>query len=621
MSELTLEQMEAELVRRGALPGKTAPESGLPFEQVEAELRRRGALPEQQQPAQQPQQQPQTPGQRLPAPARYALEAASGATSGMVNLMNFLVPGQPVNDPSPPKGHFTGEGLATDIVSFSGELAATGVGFGGVLRATAKTASVVLSKLPIAERGTMLASLIKQMANARGVTNTSAVTADAGYGVASGVGGAVVGEAAANQFGERARAGGQLAGELLTPALAAGSINAFRGWFNSMEELTTRVAAGEAIEAGVNIDEIREGVRLFYGTLDQSNIHLNGPSVQRLEKSLSGLFNNIKGYPDNGAAMRSIKELQSLGEDVTFSHVWSHMKDLEEVMGSGGEPGRLARKVHEELGSYINTLNLQDLDVPPEVRRQVGVENFGEVWKHAKSFFQREQTHDAISTIMEHARIDAGSGPGGSTPFLAGVQNGLRGLLKDTTGQGKYLTPFQRKVIEEISKDSDYASIVRKLGGIGFNSEDFVRTAMYSGLTGTAAAVGITGSTSVGLAGLAGTGLVLGGHAIGQAFKRRADRMFSANANLQRQVLLAADDPIKITRVYMANTPASRRDPADLATLLLRGTDLGDFAESGLARQSSFVANSVYLSIAAQQMDRKETEAQGNQPYLPGYMR
>lgn len=483
----------------------------------------------------------------------------------------------------PERGAFAGDDAATRIIAGAGELASMAVPSGMFTRG--------LSNL-VSKAATLPPTTFSRVLQELGKTTAKQ---DVGFGLLSGVGG----EAAVEVFGENeiARFGGQV----LTPA--AWTLTAARLINHTKNFLT---------QAAPSIDELKGLKTAFYTMIDESGAKLDTPDIRPFMGKIDKLTAdyNLEGA-GNSRVSGILNNLRRAAEDgeLTFSRLLNDTQKLRQIPydAVGGE-GVIAYNISKELEEPF-------FNWKPRFPAKLKGKTTQEVLSMAKELNRRTSNARILENLLGSTDLAQKAG----AKFIPTLKAKLRTLI-DPDSSSSFRTGVwndrEKALIESALESKNLTGLYRLFENVGFNSEDFLKTMVYSSIIGAS-----TGVLGAGQGMMAAT--ALGTTAFAKAMNSLANRAARRNANLLRGIINAGDNAELITSSYLRHTPKGKHDPRELAGLLVQqrvplgslvskdGKTFKGFAEG----KSPLIQDSILLAIGADrliQKEQREAEQQQN---------
>jgi len=364
--------------------------------------------------------------------------------------------------------------------------------------------------------------------------------------------------------------------------------------------------------------EIKGAGRMLYQQIEDLGIVFNESSTSRLvgslqrvaaEADLSGLRR------DNPVSGQYKVVMNMLAKDGDFTGIQYSMLDKASStfrdianIEQGKDAGRIASKLAEQIDNFLMEVSPKDLayfkgqqtpgtqislpGLAPVVDSGLPSGDVAEVGKtlvNARGLWRRASAASTIEAAIERARVASlGIGRSGAD-YDKELGNSLRQMLLENPNK---FNAGELKKIEAALKGGRVRNVFEVFSQFGIKSNDYVMASMLGMGAGMVARDNISDAAAFGVAAVAGT------KAFSMAMNQVVSSMFRTDVNMMRAAVAAGPSARAQVRNYMANVPASRRDPKKLGTLLVSsGADLSQL--EGLPTQASpFLADAVAFSVA-----------------------
>lgn len=303
----------------------------------------------------------------------------------------------------------------------------------------------------------------------------------------------------------------------------------------------------EISEAVPSIENLKDTSRAVYKEIDNMGVSLKPDAYQKLVTRLSadarkmGLDKDIT--PKSMQALSRFEE--KIGDATSLTELDTLRKIANNAAGSLDKPdAAIAKSMVNTIDDYLDNLHPGSFDAknvdPKEVAKQYRV---------ARDLWGRASRSEMIQEAMDKARLQA-----------SGFENGIRIQFRQILSNkklSKRFTAGEREAMRKVVKGGSGENLARLIGRFAPSegSAHNVLTSM-AGVAGGAAAGGPIGAVIV--------------PGVGFVSRKMAQNMTAKNAEFADQVIRAGRDARKITAAYMKNTPADKRNPEDLAELLMR---------------------------------------------------
>lgn len=503
-------------------------------------------------------------------------EIAAGANRTVAGVLDFLGPDTinavlnltgsdkrvPTLTESIPgiKGGFVEPGLKREVLGAAGEIIPAAVGIGQLLR-TLSQRLPALAAGPAAVAGESTgAGLLRQ-------AGQTTAGADIGFGAVAGAGQELGGAAGEEIAGEPGRQAGELIGGITAP-LAVIPLTAAR----STASRLLRQAAPSA-------DELRNTARGIYNSLDESGVRIPAINFDRLARDITRRLNregaDINLTPETNAVIRRLTA--EMGADKTLTQIDTLRKVAQGAASSiNSNERRLGSIAVNRIDDFLD-------DVGGEV---IGGREAGQAFRSARDLWGRAKKSELLDQAVLNAR-DQASG------FENGLRTQFRQILKRiNTGKERGFTAEETTAIRRVVNGTNAGNIARFLGKFGIL--DGVTSRSLTTLGGAGLAGAVTGSTGVAAA------VPL----IGQVSGALAQRLTLNNSRMANAIVRAGRNGANIARIYSRNTPASQRNPEELAELLLANRVPVETLR--LRNAPSLLADAAVIAAVARANDNKE---------------
>lgn len=527
-----------------------------------------------------------TEPERQPSPIEYGMEFVTGATRPaaqlfdiatapgqlLLNLAGFDVP--TLRSTVAERGEFAGPGAVTDILAAGGEIGGTAMTMGGV------TSTVSSGLRDVSRFGDDVLSRVIESMGGRGPVK------DFVEGAVAGVGGEIAAQQVSEQLGPQYEQYGRIGGELMSAATWAATSSQIR-----------RLSENILEQAAPSVQMLRGASRANYTMLDEAGIRANGPSSAMLEGFIDGFIETNNVNPATGLATLSsrLNQIKTAAKEgrVTYGFLADAISELKRIGVGTDTQSTLARNAAEDLDDIL-------IKMVPSSEEALGGQSVNEILTTARALWRRASVSQSIDDIVQDATIDSERN---RSDFVRNFRSGLGKLLKSNSKPGRFLSREERNLIREVVRGGRIEKMLELGENIGFNSNDFVRSALFQTALGA-------GSYAVSGSQLTAGATVLGATALGQLMRAGANRIFKNNANFARSLIRAGSNGEEIAKTYYRNVPSSERNPRDLTLLFLNNNaDLSGIRDTSLIN-SPVISDAVALAIAARPLLTEQEESQ-----------
>lgn len=302
------------------------------------------------------------------------------------------------------------------------------------------------------------------------------------------------------------------------------------------------------VEAAPDIDKLKDVSRSIYSELDDSAIRVKKPAFDSLINKLNAVANEsnvddvltpktarvmqqIRGELDN-PALRKVSDI-----DIIRRKVQQAAASLDPT------DSRAATKLIDEIDSHLDSLGSNAFTGSAKSKsKDINIK-----YKAARNLWGRARRSEIISEAMQKASRQA-------TGFENGIRTQLRQILNNKK-RNRFFTKDELAAMDDVVKGSTEQNLFKLVGRLGFSEGQ--ATNILGGLAGTA-----VGTALGGPAGGAITG------AVGQFFRKAAQRSTVKNAKLSDAIVKSRNNPKKITEAYLRLTPKSKQSISELSDIL-----------------------------------------------------
>ncbi|PHS02428.1 MAG: hypothetical protein COA78_21140 [Blastopirellula sp.] len=297
------------------------------------------------------------------------------------------------------------------------------------------------------------------------------------------------------------------------------------------------------VESAPEIDAIKGAARTIYDEIDQSGVRIKPKSINNLVSTIeaktrkSGLDPRVTKQA--AGALDAIREMRGINQPITELMVQKNIAQKVATSADAGEK-MLGNIMIEEIDSFLDSLSQKDL-TRGDAATGKKVKAAGKLWGRAK---RAEEITGAIK-----AGGDAASG----------LENGIRIELNKiirSKKRSKYFSKPEIDAMRDVVRGDFKTNMAKLVGRFGFSEGR--ATNMLTSLGG------------VGLGSAAGGALgAIAIPAVGIAAKSIAQKLTSNKAKFVNSMTRAGTDANRITKAYLTSVPKAKRNPNDLAELLL----------------------------------------------------
>jgi hypothetical protein len=334
-------------------------------------------------------------------------------------------------------------------------------------------------------------------------------------------------------------------------------------------------------DATPTAEKLKTEARKIYDEIGSSGAVVNKSNLQSMANDIEAAVRsegfNGKMHPSVAVTLAELKSAAK--KDQPLTQIDTLRKLAGDAAGSlNKSEARLGKIVTNKIDGFLDDLDSSAL---------IGgtIENVGSKYKDARSLWQRAAKSEMISKAIIKADNQA-----------SGFENGLRAQFRSILNnekKSKGLTPEEKAAMETVVKGTTAANTAKLIGKLGFGERQ--ASNMLLGLGGVGAggvAFGAPGAIAV--------------PAIGQVSRGLAQKLTKDNALLAEQIVRAGKDGTAITRAYLANTPITKRNSAELGELLMkRDADIPQIQTSDKSIRR-LLEDSAYLVNAARQEEEQE---------------
>lgn len=479
------------------------------------------------------------------------------------------------------------DGLVTEMAVDAGELGMAALPAGALLRQATKGVQYIRTGSKGIEQAarlgeTTFGKILHQMGSTTAGTDIVA-------GASSGAFGTVVGEGAAEVFGEEWRGSGEFTGQILAPA----------AWFGTVEAIT-RVATSKVVTTA----QLKGSSQALYKMLDDANIQAKPNSIASMTTKIDDFVteHGLTAAGNTGAMatrmLRIQKELKA--GRMTYSMLDEISRAFKKDMaGADDFLSNKSRQAAEMIDNMIYDM------VPTD--GLVGGKSIKQVLDSAKDYWRRGSISETIDKIAQDVSETIIEGGGN---FDQMFRKRLTDMARPNGNkEGQFMTLRDRAELLKATQGKGLEQFLRGTSRfMGIGSNDYTRLMGISVLTAALGAVKSGGAAAIG-AGVYGGAALLTGAAIGKAAQVWANTTFRTNANYMRAYLAAGTDARQLVRAYNRYTPPSERNARDLALMLIKGeADVASLA-AGKVPRDLVVGDAVFLaSVGREALEAADQE-------------
>ncbi len=540
-----------------------------------------------------------------PSPVNYAMEGVSAANRAALQMADVITSPlqlvlnmgleatgreglptlrQATSSTIGEKGAFAGQGLMTDVMATTGEMASLGVGYGIGTRFIARTFDDLVGTV-----GT--GSLSQTINNVLQTIGRTGSGQDLAYGALSGGGIEIGGEAAARMLGEDARLVGEFAGGFALPAVSAAALSVLQNTGKRFLDAATP-----------SIDRIYGASKAMYAYLDQAGVTASMPSVARLKGSVTRFMDDRNIDPATGAGIVNTRLNQLLKAADEGKVSFGFLDEVHSEFGKiatrqkGTDQGELARDAAEVIDDFILNMQVNNSDTLLGEGMTVGA-----IVKDARSLWRRYKQSKTMENIVDDAALDAA---GKGKDYVQVLRGKLTNLLKSDSKLSNQFDKEQKDLIRKTVEGGRVQNFLDLGKAIGFSSNDLIRNILVGGLVGTGGAYSY-GASAVGKT-------ILGATALGVSMQKIANHIFKRNVSLMRGVIQGGGNSEAIVQSYLKHTPIRDRNPRDLSILLMTNTRNPSSLINTQLHKMPLVSDALALTIAGNKI--KDLEESGLPP-------
>lgn len=306
---------------------------------------------------------------------------------------------------------------------------------------------------------------------------------------------------------------------------------------------TKRQVQKAVVESAPEVEALKSASRAIYKEIDDSGARIKPKSINNListiekETRKSGLDPRVTKRA--AGALEAIRKMRGSDQPITELMV---QKNIAHKVASSDDAGEkmLGNIMIEEIDSFLDSLSQRDL--------ARGSAETGRKVKAASKLWGRAKRADEITNAIK-AGGDAASG----------LENGIRiefGKILRSKKRNKYFSKPEIAAMRDVVKGDFKTNMAKLVGRFGFSE-------------GRATNV-LTSLGGVGLGSVAGGPVgAIAIPAVGIAAKSLAQRLTKNKAKFTQAMTRAGTDANKIAKAYLTSVPKAKRNPSDLADLLL----------------------------------------------------
>ena len=292
-------------------------------------------------------------------------------------------------------------------------------------------------------------------------------------------------------------------------------------------------------------EKLKTEARKIYDEIDSSGAVVNKSNVQSMASDIEAAVRkegfNSKMHPSVSAALSELKNASKKDQPIT--QIDTLRKLAGDAAGSiNKSEARLGKIVTGKIDDFLDNLDSSAL---------IGgtLENVGTKYKDARGLWQRATKSEVLSRAMTKADNQASG-------FENGIRTQFRSILNNEK-KSKMFTPEEKLAMEQVVKGTGAANTAKLIGKLGFGERQASNMLLGLGGAGAGAAVG----GPVGMVAVP---------AVGQVSRQLAQKLTRNQAAMADQVVRAGKNGTAITRAYLANTPVTKRNSAELGELLMK---------------------------------------------------
>jgi len=346
-----------------------------------------------------------------------------------------------------------------------------------------------------------------------------------------------------------------------------------RGAFRVKQKRGLKKEEAEITEAILESTPTTEGLfnraRQVYDELDNLGVTIKQPQYNRLIKDIEqSLIKNGLDQDITPSATKALNRLKGeIGSDVGLSKLDTLRKVASNAAKSTERAdAALGNIIIDNIDKFLSTSGPNVFNAPPGVN----VGSISSRYRIARELWGRGRKSELVSDALEKAENTA-------TGFENGIRIELRKIINNKK-QSSFFDESELQLIREIVKGKPGTNIAKKLGSLGISTQQ--------GGTGLMALLGVGGGAALG--GIPGAVIL---PAIGTVSRSLAQRLTSRQAKFANEIIKAGPDAGKITRAYFRNTPKNKRNPNELAELLVnKKIDFANIPTDEVSRQAVRIA-------------------------------
>lgn len=338
--------------------------------------------------------------------------------------------------------------------------------------------------------------------------------------------------------------------------------------------------ASIARDATPTAEKLKTEARKIYNDIDSSGAVVNKSNIQSLASDIEAQVRkegfNRRLHPSVSATLSELSAAAKKDQPIT------QIDTLRKIAGDAAgsinkSEARLGKMVTAKIDNFLDDLDSSAL---------IGgtVDNVGSMYKDARQLWQRASKSELLSKAMTKADNQA-----------SGFENGLRVQFRSILNnerKAKMFTPEEKLAMETVIKGTPSANTAKLIGKLGFGERQASNMLLGLGGAGAGAAVG----GPVGMVAVP---------AVGQVSRQLAQKLTKDNAKLADQIVRSGKDGTAITRAYLANTPVTKRNAAELGELLMKRDATIPNIQTSNKSIKELLENSTYLINAARQEDEE----------------
>lgn len=297
------------------------------------------------------------------------------------------------------------------------------------------------------------------------------------------------------------------------------------------------------VESAPETEAIKNASRSIYKEIDDSGVRVKPNSINKLVSRID-IQTRKKGLDPRttrkaAGALSALKEMrggeQPIGELLV-------QKELAQRVASSPDSGEamLGRLMVDEIDDFIDTLDQKDL--------ARGNADIGKKVKAAGKLWGRAKRSEEITGAIKAAEL-----------ANSGMENGLRiefAKILRSKKRSKYFPKNELDAMQDLVNGDTKTNLAKLIGRLGF-SEGRATNVLTSlgGVYGGSELFGTAGAIAV--------------PAIGFAAKQLAQKITKNKSAFVDKIARAGTDANRITKAYLTSVPKAKRNPNDLADLLM----------------------------------------------------